>query len=79
MQKGVSARDMSLSIGQNPSYISNIEIRIFSAGMPKNPHNTSVFLRFFEHTDKKSDCTICANDLISISLNNMIRLVTKNY
>lgn len=23
--KGVSARDMSLSIGQNPSYISNIE------------------------------------------------------
>ncbi|MGN0477556.1 MAG: helix-turn-helix domain-containing protein [Ruminococcus sp.] len=25
MQKGVSARDMSLSIGQNPSYINNIE------------------------------------------------------
>lgn len=24
-QKGVSARDMSLSIGQNPSYINNIE------------------------------------------------------
>ena len=25
MNKGVSARDMSLSIGQNPGYISNIE------------------------------------------------------
>ncbi len=25
MQKGVSARDMSLSIGQNPSYINSIE------------------------------------------------------
>lgn len=25
MQKGVSARDMSLSIGQNPGYINNIE------------------------------------------------------
>ncbi len=25
-QKGVSARDMSLSIGQNPGYINNIEI-----------------------------------------------------
>lgn len=25
MQKGVSAREMSLSIGQNPSYIHNIE------------------------------------------------------
>lgn len=24
-RKGVSARDMSLSIGQNPSYINNIE------------------------------------------------------
>ena len=24
-QKGVSARDMSLSIGQNPGYINNIE------------------------------------------------------
>ena len=24
-QKGVSARDMSLSIGQNPCYINNIE------------------------------------------------------
>ena len=24
-QKGVSARDMSLSLGQNPSYINNIE------------------------------------------------------
>ena len=26
-KKGVSARDMSLSIGQNPSYINNIETR----------------------------------------------------
>ncbi len=26
-QKGVSARDMSLSIGQNPGYINNIETR----------------------------------------------------
>lgn len=26
MQKGVSARDMSLSIGQNPGYINNIEM-----------------------------------------------------
>ena len=25
LQKGVSARDMSLSIGQNPGYINNIE------------------------------------------------------
>ena len=25
MQKGVSARDMSLSLGQSPSYINNIE------------------------------------------------------
>lgn len=25
-QKGVSARDMSLSIGQNPGYINNIEM-----------------------------------------------------
>lgn len=25
-QKGVSARDMSLSIGQNPGYINNIEL-----------------------------------------------------
>lgn len=25
MQKGVSARDMSLSLGQNPGYINNIE------------------------------------------------------
>ena len=25
VQKGVSARDMSLSIGQNPGYINNIE------------------------------------------------------
>ena len=25
MQKGVSARDMSLSMGQNPGYINNIE------------------------------------------------------
>ena len=25
MEKGVSARDMSLSIGQNPGYINNIE------------------------------------------------------
>mgnify|MGYP003310420832 CR=1 FL=1 len=25
IQKGVSARDMSLSIGQNPGYINNIE------------------------------------------------------
>lgn len=25
MEKGVSARDMSLSIGQNPAYINNIE------------------------------------------------------
>ena len=27
----------------------------------------SVFLRFFERTDEKSDGTICANDLISVS------------
>ena len=26
-EKGVSARDMSLSIGQNASYINNIEMR----------------------------------------------------
>lgn len=26
-QKGVSARDMSLSMGQNPGYINNIETR----------------------------------------------------
>ena len=25
MQKGVSARDMSLTLGQSPSYINNIE------------------------------------------------------
>ena len=25
MQKGVSARDMSLSLGQNPGYVNNIE------------------------------------------------------
>ena len=40
----------------------------FSAGMQKNTRHTTVFLCFFELTDKKSDYTICANDLISVSL-----------
>ena len=42
MQKGVSAREMSLSIGQNASYINNIET---GKALPSMSANTWIFLR----------------------------------
>ncbi len=44
LQKGVSARDMSLSIGQSPGYINNIEVGV-------NFPSMTVFFYICEYLD----------------------------
>ena len=50
---------------------------IFRRFAQKNPRNASAFLRFFEQTDEKSDGTICANNLISISFRKVVAIYSK--
>ena len=50
-------------------------LHIFRQAAQKISARRQPYLNLFVHPDKKSDCAICAPELISASLNTLLRLV----
>lgn len=85
LEKGVSARDMSLSIGQSPDYINNIEIGKALPSMRSffciceylNPTPDEFFDIETENTIKSTELYNAAKSLNDNQLKNLISLAKK--
>ena len=51
-EKGVSARDMSLSMGQNPGYINNIAAKCYDLVASKNEAEQKQLYKMLQEMDK---------------------------
>lgn len=67
-KEGVSSRDMSLSIGQNPGYISNIECWKALPSISQEKHLRLLWTQFLWNTMKKGLSGIARKPLSPITM-----------